>query len=371
MLRISVSRIRIFFAVLGCAILGASLFDWAQTLRATESGYAWVRADAPAAPVVETAEIWQVSASCMRPFFVNAVLRAKVDLSNHYALAPEAVRGWRTRPAGESLQPVAGESGALYRLVNGEQDGSSQNSAEMERGALLHVRYAEWYANLFKLEIQEHDWEQRLSNVADQSVTVSEATRRSFGAYGGRDVARVGPQGDFDHYLLVLLGLGGFSSDQEQALRTDCVKFTPINKIFKSANYLGEIWRWPVDHAAALSFGLELVFISLFFIPIDLWIGTGDLRAVRRHIRAEVDRLVAKVKSLPWRRFAVALLGVARAILVGTRGILTARMNPGPALGEPRFVSKLAEIRFSRYVSHVQALIAYKTDRIAQARQEK
>ena len=42
MLRITVLRVRIFFAVLGCAILGASLVDWAQNLRATESGYACV-----------------------------------------------------------------------------------------------------------------------------------------------------------------------------------------------------------------------------------------------------------------------------------------------------------------------------------------
>ena len=38
MLRITVSRIRVFFVVLGCAILSASLFDWAQNLRAAEAG---------------------------------------------------------------------------------------------------------------------------------------------------------------------------------------------------------------------------------------------------------------------------------------------------------------------------------------------
>ena len=79
-------------------------------------------------------------------------------------------------------------------------------------------------------------------------------------------------------------GLADFADDQEQAIRADCVKFIPVKKIFKSANYLGEIWRWPVDHAAAFSFGLELVLIGILFIPIDLWIATGDARAVRRHI---------------------------------------------------------------------------------------
>ena len=137
-----------------------------------------------------------------------------------------------------------------------------------------------------------------MANVADQSVTVSEATRRTFGAYGGRDIERVSAHGDFDHYLLVLLGLGGFPGDQEQALRADCVKLIPVKKIFKSANYLGEIWRWPVDHAAAFSFGLELVLIGIFFIPIDLWIATGDFRAVGRHLARDGTPPRAKVRNL-------------------------------------------------------------------------
>jgi hypothetical protein len=364
MLRITVSRIRIFFAVLGCAILSASLFDWAQNLRATESGYAWVKAASPSAPAVETAEIWQVSASCVRPFFVKAVLQSKVNLSNHYALAPEAVRAWRTRPAGESVAVATGQSAGLYRLVNGEQAGRGQNSVQMERGAMLHVRYAEWYANLFKLEIAEHEWGRRLANVADQSVTVSEATRRSFGAYTDRGIERVSGQGDFDHYLLVLLGLGGFSDDQEQALRADCVKFIPVKRIFKNANYLGEIWRWPVDHAAAFSFGSELVLLGIFFFPIDLWLATGDLNVVRRHIGAEISRfmakVVAKVRCFPRSKFALALLRIVRAVLTGTRAILTARTFPGPAVGEIPWVSKLAAIRLPRYAPDVPALIAYK-----------
>ncbi len=364
MLRITVSRIRIFFAVLGCAILSASLFDWAQNLRATESGYAWVKAASPVAPAVETAEIWQVSASCVRPFFVNAVLQSKVNLSNHYALAPEAVRAWRTRPVGESVAVATGQSAGLYRLVNGEQAGRGQNSAHMERGAMLHVRYAEWYANLFKLEVQAHEWERRLANVADQSVTVSEATRRSFGAYSGRDIGRVSAAGDFDHYLLVLLGLGGFSDVQEQALRADCVKLIPVKRIFKSANYFGEIWRWPVDHAAAFSFGLELMLIGIFFFPLDLWLATGDLNVVRRHIGAEISRfmakVVAKVRGFPRSKFALALLRIVRAVLIGTRAILTARTFPGPAVGEIPLVSKLAAMRLPRYAPDVPAFIAYK-----------
>ena len=349
MLRITVSRIRIFFVVLGCAILSASLFDWAQNLRAAEAGYGWVKADAPNAPAVETAEIWQVAASCVRPFFVNAVLRSKIKLNNHYALAPEAVRAWRSRSMSE--EPAANQTGGLYRLVN-EQDGREQNS---ERGAMLHVRYAEWYADLFKLEVGAHEWERRLADIADQSVTVSEATRKSFGAYSGRGIGQAGGRGDFDHYLLVLLGLGGFADDQEQAIRADCVKFIPVKKIYNSANYLGEMWRWPVDHAAAFSFGLELMLIGILFIPIDLWIATGDVRAVRRHIAEEVTRFATTVFSCACKfvsRLLEILYAVLRAIVLGARAIFTANIKSG-RVGQIPFVTKLAEIRLPQRFAYI------------------
>ncbi len=346
MLRITVLRIRIFLAVLGCAILSASLFDWAQNLRAAEAGYAWVRASAPTAPGAETAEIWQVPASCARPFFVNAALQAKLALDNHYALAPAPVRAWRTRQADASPDPAAHDSG-LYRLVDSRQEGRGRNLAQ-ERGAMLHVRYAEWYADLFKLEVQAHEWQRRLADLADQSVTVSEATRKSFGAYSGRGIARAAGQGDFDHYLIVLLGLGGFSDDQEQAIRADCVKFTPVEKIFKNANYVGEMWRWPVDYAATFSFGLELLLIGILFIPIDLWIATGDARAVRRHVAEAVTRFATKV-VFHGRKFVARLLevifSVLRAVVLGAHAIFTAKINSGRAVAQVPFVAKLAEIR--------------------------
>ena len=350
MLRITVSRIRIFFVVLGCAILSASLFDWAQNLRAAEAGYAWVKADAPNAPAVETAEIWQVAASCVRPFFVNAVLQSKIAAQQSLRLGARSGSRVALSSDGRS-QPAANQTGGLYRLVN-EQDGREQNS---ERGAMLHVRYAEWYADLFKLEVAAHEWERRLADIADQSVTVSEATRKSFGAYSGRGIEQAGGRGDFDHYLLVLLGLGGFADDQEQAIRADCVKFIPVKKIFKSANYLGEIWRWPVDHAAAFSFGLELMLIGILFIPIDLWIATGDVRAVRRHIAEEVTRFATTVFSYACKfvaRLLEILYAALRAIVLGARAIFTANITSG-RVGQIPFVTKLAEMRLPQRLAYI------------------
>jgi len=344
MLRITVARIRIFFAVMGCAILGASLIDWAQTLRATESGYAWVNGNSPIAPAVETAEIWRASARCMRPFFVDAVLRSKARLKDYYDLVPAEVRAARTAAAGADTRHGPAQDGT-YRLVS-DRPAAEGSAAQLERGAMLHARYAEWYANVFKLEIEEHQWEERLGNVADQSVTVGEATRRSFTA--GRGVERADATDDFDRNLLALLGLGGFPADQEQALRARCVTVVPVKKVFESANYVGEIWRWPLDHAAAFSFGLELLFVAIFFVPIDLWLGTGETRAALRHVGGVAARVAARIRrhadGFSARSFEV-LFGILRAVVLGARAIFTARIDSSASVGQIRFVARLAELR--------------------------
>lgn len=340
MLRITVARVRIFFAVMGCAILGASLIDWAQSLRAAETGYAWVRADAPNAPAVQTAEIWQASAACMRPFFVDAVLRSKARLKAYYDLVPAEVRAARSS--------AATPQDTTYRLVADRQDGGA-DAARLERGAMLHARYAEWYANVFKLEIDEHQWEERLNDIADQSITVGEGTRR--GMAGGPGAPRNDAAGDFDRNLLGLLGLNGFPADLEQAMRVRCLGIVPVKKVFKSPTYASEFWRWPMQYPASFSFGLELLFIAAFFVPIDLWIGTGDMRAARGHVAAVTARFAARVHFYARAgavRFLSVLARVMRATALGTRAIFTARINSGMPVGQIHFVAKLAELRLPR-----------------------
>lgn len=338
MLRSTVSRIRLFVTVLGSAVLGVSLLSWALALHASEAGYAWVGFDSRA-PAVETAEIWQVSASCERPFFVKAVLQSKAKLQAYYDLAPKEIRAWRDRSIrGESLQPLQ-DQGGLYRLVNGEQgSGPLRNvAAEMERGATLHAQYAEWFATASNLEMQANQWAQRLSNVSDQRVTFSEATRQSFRAYSDPDIRQAGAKSGFEHYVLFMLGLGGFSNEDEQALKANCVNITPVKKIFRNANYFSELWRWPVDHVAAFSLGLELLLIGLLFIPLALWIDTGDSRTAQQYVRDVANRIITKILNFHKSKFVVDLLSKSLAILAGIRTFLTAPLNPDPADGEIRF----------------------------------
>jgi hypothetical protein len=297
MLRTALSHIRLSITVLGCAILGASLFAWAQGLHATEDGYIWVARDASNTAATETAEIWQTSASCVRPFFVKALLRSKAKLSAYYQLAPEDIRAWRYRQTqGDNLAPA--DSKSFYRLVSGESDPHMRDAAQMEYDATLHVQHAEWYATVSKLTIQQSQWEQRLDNVTDQRMILSETTRKGFKAYSGQDLAPAGAKGDFEHYVLFLLGLGGFPGDEEQAIKLNCVNIVPVKKIFNSASLFGEIWHWPFDHIAAFSLGLELVLVGTLFVPITLWIGTGDWRPVQQHFYEAARHLLLSIRAL-------------------------------------------------------------------------
>jgi hypothetical protein len=55
---------------------------------------------------------------------------------------------------------------------------------------------------------------------------------------------------------------------------------------------------WPVDHIAALSFGLELILVGALFTPIALWVVTGDFHHVGVLILDEVQRLAREARKL-------------------------------------------------------------------------
>jgi hypothetical protein len=315
--RISSFRIRLTAVAFGCAFLGVSLVDWWQNLSATEDGYEWVEARTSSVPAVETSEIWESAASCTRPYFVKAVLQSKFRLKAYFDHAPEQVRVWRNGLTDHgALQPSP-------RFVSTYDTKGRPSDAEMERDAALHVKYAEWYSTVFRLKTDENQWEQRLDRVANQRVVLGEATRSSFQGYSNPD-----GKGDFDHYVLRLMGLGGFPADLEYALATDCLRITPVKKIQVTANYYGEIWRWPVDHIAAFSFGLELILTGALFTPIVLWIVTGDRQYVRLHILDEVKRLERKIREL-CQRSVYALSPILALIRVRTRFVLDALMSFG------------------------------------------
>jgi len=328
MLQSTVSRVRFALGTLGFVVLSASLFNWAQALHTARNQYIWVDANASNAPALETAEIWQVPGSCVRPYFVRAALRAKAKLKAYYDIAPEAVRARLSRVP-DIPQPAGSKN--WYRLVKNQPDSQSPNNDDLEYAALLHVEYAEWYANVFKLEIEASRWQQRLIDVTDQRLMLGEAARKSFRAYSGRDAGAAGATSGFDSQVLATLGLGGFPEDEEQSLKTDCVKVSLMHKVLASPNYLEELWRWPVEQTATFALALELFLLGVFLVPMTLWIGTGDAQLAARQVREAVSRVAAKVRSFDWktrvsdaeRRFHAICLAV-RAILLK----LGARLKP-------------------------------------------
>jgi hypothetical protein len=73
------------------------------------------------------------------------------------------------------------------------------------------------------------------------------------------------------------------------------------------------------------------VFVGVLFVPIVLWIGTGDSLIVKRHIGDAAKRLVMRVGTLHGGESLSRLLSTIRTIPVRVRGFVTAMMDHGPA----------------------------------------
>ena len=350
MLRRTVSRIRLAITALGCVVLGASLFNWAQALHTAGQQTTWVSADTPNAAPIETAEIWQVSARCARPYFARALLRSEAKLKAYYNLAPPAVRAGLDHSPG---LPQSVESAGWYRLVKGGTDAPPRDNPDPEYVAQLHVQYAEWYANVFKLEIDESRWQQRLNDVADQRMVFSESARKSFRGYSEHTTGLANAENSFDDHVMTTLGLGGFPGDEALALRSDCVKIDLVKKISTPPYYVAELWRWPVEQTAAFALGLELIVIGIFLMPLTLWIGTGDPQVAAQHIHDEIARRVAMVRDFDKDKLMAdgrAWLAAIRAQSLALFASLWARLSSflGPLANR-----HVALVRRTAAVSHV------------------
>jgi hypothetical protein len=276
------SRVGVLIGLLGGAVLGVSLYAWSRAgshhrLFYTEHDYQWVRADASRAEAVDSDEIWQATATCQLPYFVKATLQAKAKLQAYNDAVPDEIRALRERP-GRRLPADT----PFYYFLKREQEERARNIAGTDYDAQLHAKYTEWYVTVSKLEDEVRQWEERLRGVADRSTAFSDAAGGDAG-----DRAR-----EPERAALIRLGLGSFPEDQQQAIRAACVNVIPMKKIIAKTHYRTEIWRWPVDHAVAFWFGVELVLLGVLFSPIATWISTGDFAAAWRHGRDAAERFI-------------------------------------------------------------------------------
>jgi hypothetical protein len=308
--RLIVYRIRLTVIALGCALLGVSLFDWVQAAHSKANGFVWVAAEMPSAPALETAQIWEAPASCTRPYFITALMTAKARLKAHHDRAPEAVRAWQNNPRRDNP-----------RFASADDDQQRRSDADLEYDATLHARYAEWYAAVFRLKTDESQWEQRLDGVADQRVVLTDPPRRN-----GQDYAN--GKTNFERSVLYLLGLGGFPADLEYGLRKNCIHITPIKKIAVSVNYLSEMWRWPVDYVAAFSLGFELILVGVLFVPIGLWVLTGNAESARLYVRRKARRLARRIGVL-YRQSVPVFWSALRSLRAWARALMRALMTSG------------------------------------------
>ena len=294
-----VSRTGLLITLLGLVGLSASYYAWSKAhpfhaLHDTQDDYRWVRADSSGDPAIESDEVWQASATCELPYFIRATLRAKAELKAFYDATPEEISEWRNRPARPRIVRASSNAADFHNLLKREQAELERSIAEAEYDSLLHVKYTEWYAIASKLEEQAKQWQQRLINVADQRVALSEAHNQNSRMLSANGIKQIGASENLEQHMLLLLGLSGFSKDLLQALKARCVEVIPVKKILTQA----KLWHWPIEYPASFWLGLELVFIGLFFQPISRWISAGDPRTKWRHVRHMAQRLVTTTRMV-------------------------------------------------------------------------
>jgi hypothetical protein len=268
MFQSKLSRIGLLIALLGFSILGASLYTWVHAspynrLYYTHDAYTWVRTDSSDAPAVETDEVWEASAACLKPYFVSAAEKARATLKTHNDSIPDEVRKWNNRPSRPSLPPPSdndrGERQSLELkeiIRKGEED---------RYWFSLLSKYRDRFSTQFDLEENAKRWERRSSSVEDFRTTRDEALRRT--SFRASDAV--------ERAAIIMLGLSDFPEDQAKAIRTACLKIIPMKRIVTERTYHTNIWRWPADHAVPFWLGIALLFVGIGLSPAERWIRAG------------------------------------------------------------------------------------------------
>ncbi len=266
MLRDRFSRVGLFLAAAGFAVLGVSFYNWTQAdalnrLVYIDAERQWVRVAASSAPALESDETWQVTAACVRPYFVAAAEETRTKLAAYADTAPDEVRAWRNGP--QRQQQDIGPQ-------DGERHESQPARAEADADFKLHEKYQDWFLIEFRLENLLKQWERRLSTLGDRSTTLGEARRRIMDPrlYLSNDPELATAGRDLDHFVYFLLGFGGLADEQVNAIRATCVEIIPMKLVVTANTYRTGVWRWPLERAAAFGAGLALVLIGLVLVPL-------------------------------------------------------------------------------------------------------
>jgi hypothetical protein len=265
-LRDRLSRVGLLLAAAGFAVLGMSFYNWTQAdtlnrLFYIDAERQWVRAAASSAPALESDETWQVTAACVRPYFVAAAEETRAKLAGYDDTVPDEVRAWRNRPQRQQQDDSR---------QDGERRESQAARAEADADAdfKLHEKYQDWFLIEFRLENLLKQWERRLSTLVDRSTTLGEARRRIMDPrlYLSNDPELASAGRDLDHFVYFLLGFGGFADEQVNAIRATCVEIIPMKLVVTASSYRTDVWRWPLERAAAFGAGLALVLIGLVLV---------------------------------------------------------------------------------------------------------
>jgi hypothetical protein len=91
-----VTRIGMLLALVGLAILGASLFHWVHTtssrgLLYSTDEYDWVLSSASSKTAISSDEVWDLPGACVKQFYQQQINNLNAQLAAHKATKPPPV----------------------------------------------------------------------------------------------------------------------------------------------------------------------------------------------------------------------------------------------------------------------------------------
>ena len=304
--RTKIARLGIVIAVVGLAVLAASLFHWNRTtlsrgLIYSDDHYDWTIAALSSKPALEVDEVWDLPAACVKPFYLAQIQDFKGKLTAHNATKPPAVvldppkkntqfatdpdfqrqlEGWDRR-----LQVLRRNSDAISQVAKayGSYDTTTFNALNkaLEDNDLAVDPL--WVATRLRLSLLIEQWTLDADGVENKRSAKSyilnavqhPSAINNISASIAISNAKTS-EDRFDQAAQYLLGLVPFSSDMAKAIRLKCLEKTPIKRVLTDTVYGSDIGRWPLEMPGSFWIGIALSVLGLLLGPVVFWIRTAD-----------------------------------------------------------------------------------------------
>jgi hypothetical protein len=296
----------IVIACAGLAVLAASLFHWNQTtlskgLLYSDDHYEWTLASFASKSPLAVDEIWDLPATCVKPFYSVQAQGFKGKLAAHNATKPPAVvldplKKKLLFAIDPDLQRESEERNRQFQVMTRNFDAISQvakiygpfkpDEHEAVKKALEENNLAidpVWVATRVHLNSLIDRWASDADGVEDKGIARSDVLNIAQQAANIPNLslslaitAAKTSDEKLDLAAKYLLGLTVFSDGVAKTIRLKCLEITPVKRVLTNTTYGTDIERWPIETPISFWTGIALAILGVLLGPIVFWIGTAE-----------------------------------------------------------------------------------------------